>query len=71
MKVIKIRLAELLQESNMTRYELAKRTNTQYQVIDKYYKNRVVRYDSYILLRICTALDCGIEQLIEIKEDDA
>lgn len=71
MKVIKLRLAELLQECNMTRYELAKRTNTQYQVIDKYYKNKVVRYDSYILLRICTALDCGIEQLIEIKEEDA
>lgn len=71
MKIIKLRLDQLLRERNITRYELAKITNTQYQVIDKYYKNKVVRYDSYILLRICTALNCGIEQLIEIKDENA
>lgn len=68
MKTIRIRLDELLKQRNITRYELAKRSGIGYQTIDNYYKNRVTRYDSYTLLQICTALDCGIEELIEIKD---
>ena len=45
------------------------RTGIQYHIVDNYYKNKVVRYDSYILLRICTVLDCGIEELIEISDE--
>lgn len=44
----------------MTRYELAKQTEIRYQIIDNYYKNKVVRYDSYVLARICHALNCKI-----------
>ena len=71
MAVIRIRLDELLKQRNMTRYEVAKRSGIGYQTIDNYYKNKVTRYDSYTLLQICTALDCGIEELIEISEDKA
>lgn len=66
MKTIRISLDKLLQEKGMTRYELAKRTGIQYHIIDNYYKNKVVQYDSYILLRICTALECEIGELVEI-----
>lgn len=66
MKTIRISLDKLLQEKGMTRYELAKRTGIQYHIIDNYYKNKIVRYDSYILLRICTALECEIGELVEI-----
>lgn len=67
MKTIRIALDRLLEQKGITRYELAKRTGIQYHIIDNYYKNKVVRYDSYILLRICTVLDCGIGELIEIS----
>lgn len=63
--MVKIKLDETLERLNITRYELAKRTGIQYQVIDNYYKNKVKRYDSYILDRICAALNCGIEDIIE------
>ena len=53
---------------NISRYELAKRTGIQYQVIDNYYKNRVKRYDSYVLERICDALNCTISDVIEYKK---
>ncbi len=69
MKTIRIALDRLLEQKAMTRYELAKRTGIQYHIVDNYYKNKVVRYDSYILLRICTVLDCGIEELIEISDE--
>ena len=57
-----------LKKSNVTRYELSKRTGISYQIIDKYYKNKVIRYDSYVLEKICIALDCNIEDIIELKK---
>lgn len=66
--MIKLTLDTALKNKNITRYELAKRTGIQYQIIDKYYKNVVKRYDSYILERICNALDCNIADIIEFKK---
>lgn len=66
MSSIRIRLDQTLQRLNITRYELHKRTGIQYQTVDNYYKNKVIRYDSDILLRMCVALDCGIEEIIEV-----
>ncbi|MBQ8004006.1 MAG: helix-turn-helix transcriptional regulator [Oscillospiraceae bacterium] len=39
----------------------------QYQIIDKYFKNKVTRYDSYVLDKICTALNCDISEIITFK----
>ena len=64
MLVIRIALDTLLQQHGISRYELAKRTGIQYQIIDNYYKNRVKRYDSYVLERICEALDCQIGDVL-------
>lgn len=66
--MIRISLDVILERLGVSRYELAKRTGIQYQVIDNYYKNRVKRYDSFVLERICEALDCRIEDVIEYKK---
>lgn len=66
--MIKLTLDTTLQKLNISRYELAKRTGIQYQIIDNYYKNRVKRYDSDVLDRICTALGFGIEDIIEYSK---
>ena len=66
--MIRITLDKALNNAGITRYELAKRTDIQYQIIDNYYKNKVKRYDSYVLERICSALDCKIEDIIEYKK---
>lgn len=66
--MIRIKLDNALEKANISRYELSKRTGIQYQIIDNYYKNRVKRYDSYVLERICDALDCGIDEIIEYKK---
>ncbi len=67
--MIKLVLDSVMKKKSVTRYELAKRTGIQYQIIDKYYKNKVVRYDSFVLERICTALDCNIEDIIQFKKE--
>ncbi len=66
--MIKLTLDKLLDRLNITRYELAKRTGIQYQIIDNYYKNKVKRYDSYVLERICDTLDCEIKDILEFKK---
>lgn len=66
MATIRLTLERELTKLNISRYELAKQTGIQYQIIDNYYKNKVVRYDSYVLARICEALNCDISDLLEI-----
>lgn len=66
MSSIRLRLEELLATRGITRYELSRRTGICYQIIDNYYKNKVVRYDSALLLKMCIALDCEIGDLIEV-----
>ncbi|MBE7045544.1 MAG: helix-turn-helix transcriptional regulator [Ruminococcaceae bacterium] len=67
--MVKITLETILKARNISRYELAKQTGIRYQIIDNYYKNRVVRYDSYILNKICTFLDCKIEDIITFEKE--
>ncbi len=67
--MIRICLDNTLKKFNVSRYELSKRTGIQYQIIDNYYKNRVKRYDSYILEKICSSLNCEITDIIEYEKD--
>ena len=70
-RMIRLTLDKYLDTHGITRYELAKRTELKFQTIDRYYKNRVVRFDSYILDRICSALDCDVCDIIEYVKDEA
>ena len=67
--MVKLTIDKYLEKENITRYELAKRTGIRFQIIDNYYKNKVVRYDSYVLDRICTALNCDISDIIEYTKN--
>ena len=67
--MIRICLQELLAERRVSRYELAKRTGIQYQIIDNYFKNKVKRYDSYVLERICIALNCEVGDIVKFQKE--
>ena len=68
--MVKLTIDRCLRERGITRYELAKRVDVKFQTIDRYYKNRVVRYDSYILDRICAALECETGDIIEYVREN-
>ena len=68
--MVRICLDQKLKSLDMSRYELAKRTGIRYQIIDNYYKNKVVRYDSFVLDRICYALKCNISDIIEYSKNE-
>jgi len=67
--MVRLTIDKYLDKRGITRYELAKRTEVKFQTIDRYYKNRVVRYDSYILDRICSVLECDLCDIIEYVND--
>ena len=68
--MVRLTIDKYLETCGITRYELAKRTEVKFQTIDRYYKNRVVRYDSYILDRICTVLECNVSDILEYVKDE-
>ncbi len=69
--MVRLTIDQYLDKRGITRYELAKRTEVKFQTIDRYYKNRVVRYDSYILDRICAALHCNLCDIMEYVEEES
>ena len=66
--MVRLTVKEYLDRRGITRYEVSKRTGIRFQIIDNYYKNKVVRYDSYVLDRICEALACDVSDLMEYKK---
>lgn len=66
---VQIALDKLLKARKMTRYELSKRIGTAYPTLDSYYKNKVTRYDSKMILKICLALQCEPGDIIRLVDD--
>ena len=62
---IKIKLAELIVERGISKNKLAHRAEMQRTQINQYCKNQVTRLDTAVLARICSALNCRIEDLLE------
>lgn len=67
-KKIQLCLDKYLDAHGISRYALAKSTGIGFPIIDHYYKNQVVRYDSDVLSRIITALDCEISDILTIEK---
>ena len=67
--MVRLTVDAYLEKVGITRYELAKQTGIRYQIIDRYYKNTVERYDSFVLDRMCEALGCEIGDLISYSKD--
>ncbi len=68
--MVKLTIKEYLDRTKITRYALAQMTGIKFQTIDNYYKNKVVRYDSYVLDRICTVLNCSIADIVVYTKDE-
>ena len=68
MSKIHLILDRYLDKRGITRYSLSEKTGIRYDTINKYYRNRVMRYDGYILTRICDALDCDVSDILEYEK---
>ncbi|MBQ8747651.1 MAG: helix-turn-helix transcriptional regulator [Clostridia bacterium] len=73
---IKIKLDELIKKAGISKNKLSHRAEMQRTQINNYCKNQITRLDTDVLARLCTVLDCKIEDLIEFvppedKSDEA
>lgn len=55
---VKIDLKSPMDAKGITRNALARKINTRFEVVDKWYKGQVEKIDGDILARICYILDC-------------
>lgn len=62
---IKIHLADIIKEQNISINKLASRAEMQRTQIRSYCKNEVQRLDIAVLSRLCYALECDLHDLIE------
>lgn len=62
---IRIRLKEIMQEQNVSINKLACRAEMQRTQLKAYMKGEVQRVDLAVLARLCYALDCDLNDLLE------
>lgn len=62
---IHIKLDELIKKAGISKNKLSHRAEMQRTQINHYCNNSITRLDTDVLARICTVLDCKIEDLLE------
>ncbi len=62
---IRIKLDELIQKAGISKNKLSHRAEMQRSQINHYCNGNITRLDTDVLARICTVLDCRIEDLLE------
>ena len=68
---INLKLKEYMDERKITR-ERSRQTcsNTRFEVIDKWYNNRIENIDLDILARICFVLSCDTNDILKYEKPD-
>lgn len=67
---INIKLAEIIEEQKISKSKLSQRAEMQRTQINNYCNNKITRLDTDVLARLCTVLDCKIEDLLEFIPPD-
>lgn len=62
---IKIKVNELIEEKGISKNKLAHRAEMQRTQLNQYCNNEITRLDTAVLARLCTALECNIEDILE------
>lgn len=62
---IRIKLAELIAEKGISKNKLSHKAEMQRSQINQYCNEEITRLDTAVLARICSALECRIEDLLE------
>ena len=62
---IKIKLSDLIKDRKISKNKLAHRAEMQRSQINHYCSGEITRLDTAVLARICTVMNCKIEDVLE------
>lgn len=65
---INVKLDNLMNKRNISTYELSTKSNVRFQTIQALRQNTSTRIDLNVLAKLCFALDCKVEDIIEYQE---
>ena len=65
-----IKLDQVVTEKGLSKGKLAQYAEMERTQLNRYFKNDVTRLDTAVLARLCTALDCKIEDILEFIPAD-
>ena len=66
---IVIKLDKYLKENNISRSSLSKNGRLRYDTILSYCRNEVTRLDTDTLVRLCSALNCKLNDIVEYVQE--
>lgn len=61
---IEIRLNKLLEERGLSKNKLSYKAEMNWKQIDNFCTNKITRLDTFVLCKLCTVLECKIEDLL-------
>jgi putative transcriptional regulator len=67
--MVNFKLDKVLESREKTKYWLSKETNIDNNTLAKIYSNEAKQIKKETIDKICKALNCKVEDLIEYKED--
>lgn len=65
---VEITLKEVLEKKDISRNKLCTMIATNYDLVNRYYNNKVIRIDLDIIARMCFALGCDVNDLLKFKK---
>ena len=64
-----LKLDNILKERNITTYELSNSANIRFQTVKALREDTATRIDFNVLAKICYALNCKVQDIIEYKDN--
>lgn len=61
---LEIRLDELLKKKGLSKNKLSHKAEMSWKQIDNFCNNNITRLDVFVLCKLCTVLECKIEDLL-------
>lgn len=61
---LEINLKELLEKKGMNRNQLTHKAEMSWNQVNNYCDNTITRLDTFVLQKLCTVLECRIEDLL-------
>jgi len=65
---VEITLKDVLEKKDISRNKLCTMIATNYDLVNRYYNNKVIRIDLDIIARMCFALVCDVNDLLKFKK---